>query len=525
MHNFSYLSKNWLDINTAVSSLYLSNGLNSIAAGAFNATIFMNLSSLTMVNLNVPFLNSHMFEGLGNLKSLEIHHMHIFEIADDTFSHLVDLRVFNFFSNSKPMLIQNITGNRGFGELQALYLYNNIINEIPGHSFAGVPTLRTLHVSRSQVHAIDGAAFAGLPNLAELRLDGNNIRTMNEELLDNLLIHKDTRLFLENNPFECDCNLLSLKRRLNDPIQSAKINRYLICFGPVEWQDHFISSARFCETAPTEPSITTKPPPPVVTALPPVATTPAQSEPPTAIVTTTKTRATVSSTLEYLFTTEAVDPVSSTVSTPTTPSPRLVTYNCPRSMKANSAPLTLVLRFEGGHKFKLTELAQGRIRIKLQPHFQNYIIFWFENTLLVDKDHYFVPHVTCRVPTLDNFVISGLAPGSIYTFCITLPTTTTLSPFDCLSIFMAQGSDDDVWLKRDDQIKVFLIVTSSVILVLIISVFATCYCIRHSPQLPKRELKTIEFPDEVDNPPLPKRNSTNSTHKRYDDIDIESVRD
>lgn len=142
------------------------------------------------------------FNGLGNLKELNISWNRLSSIQNDAFQMLHNLEELDLSANEINELNEN-TFN-GLNNLKVLKLYSNRIDKIDENSFDCLDKLEKLHIGKQRLKELNANVFNKLCNLKELSLRENMLSSI-DNLFNNLYSLK--RLNLQNN----NINFIDLK--------------------------------------------------------------------------------------------------------------------------------------------------------------------------------------------------------------------------------------------------------------------------------------------------------------------------
>ncbi|XP_072348107.1 chondroadherin-like protein [Scyliorhinus torazame] len=228
--------------------------IHDIHAGAFRG--LKKLIYLYLSGNEISSLEPEIFDGLPDLTYLYLDYNRLSLIPKGAFKLLPDLFALHLEYNPIPRLTDDnmegagqirwlyLTGNnityisptalQPVGELQKLFLDENKLTAVPTIALTGMPILDELRLSNNPIKQIGDAAFLplagslqhlwlsdmGLEKIFEGAFDGLDARLESLYLENNKLsyipkLKKFTNLHtinLSNNPWNCDCPLLHLRR-------------------------------------------------------------------------------------------------------------------------------------------------------------------------------------------------------------------------------------------------------------------------------------------------------------------------
>ncbi|XP_023315492.1 uncharacterized protein LOC106652377 [Trichogramma pretiosum] len=210
-----------------------SRGLTYLPQGAPEETQVYNLSGNHISTLED---NSFLKLGLTNLQRLYISHSGIKFIHNDAFTNLqglVELDVsYNGLSQVSSEVYKNIVN------LARLNLAGNPIHFLENHSFSTLKQLTLLDLSYCKLINISTSAFEGLNKLQWLRLNNNLLTHISSEAIPKTSLRG---LTLHENPWICDCRLLSLRKFLISIKKVVAMELRPICKQPKQLQNKVIS--------------------------------------------------------------------------------------------------------------------------------------------------------------------------------------------------------------------------------------------------------------------------------------------
>ncbi|XP_077992267.1 uncharacterized protein LOC144446392 [Glandiceps talaboti] len=186
---------------------YKIDSLDVIVSQLQNKDVLVNLS---LLRCPVSQLLAKNPVDIPSLQKLRIHNSEPFEISQDVFQDLPNLRVIDFQSNGLTAIPNSITCTslqqpcRPLQQLEELYLQGNTINWIPNDTFSNVPNLKKLNLTNNSLHSLPGELFSPLEHLQELDLSFNMIDTLPLELFQNLteleVLHLSSNKLTEMHP-------------------------------------------------------------------------------------------------------------------------------------------------------------------------------------------------------------------------------------------------------------------------------------------------------------------------------------
>ncbi|XP_036396515.1 SLIT and NTRK-like protein 1 [Megalops cyprinoides] len=184
---------------------------------------FYNAVSLHLENNGLHDIVPGAFLGLQLVKRLHINNNKIRSFKKSTFLGLDDLEYlqadFNLLRDIDPAVFRDLN------KLEVLILNDNLISALPNNVFQHVP-------------------------ITHLDLRGNRIKTLPYEgILEQ--IPGIVEILLEDNPWDCNCDLVSLKEWLENIPQNALIGR-VICEAPTRLQGNDLNETSEMDLCPSK---------------------------------------------------------------------------------------------------------------------------------------------------------------------------------------------------------------------------------------------------------------------------------
>lgn len=218
----------------SLAELDLSNNCLSEIPSFNNAT---TLQSLDLSSNHIQSLSSDALKGLKNLQNLVLFNNSIKQIETGVFRFVPVLRTADLSFNKIQRILKETF--EGLQQLSILLLQNNLIENISieGHDMPGLRTLNlssnmltskiasgmfpdnveNLDLSYNNISDITEYAFYSYEYLKRLSLKGNKLTTLAmNDLAVPITQSRRTIVYISDNPFDCDCSLIWLRKKVNE---------------------------------------------------------------------------------------------------------------------------------------------------------------------------------------------------------------------------------------------------------------------------------------------------------------------
>lgn len=218
----------------SLAELDLSNNCLSEIPSFNNAT---TLQSLDLSSNHIQSLSSDALKGLKNLQNLVLFNNSIKQIETGVFRFVPVLQTADLSFNKIQRILKETF--EGLQQLYILLLQNNLIENISieGHDMPGLRTLNlssnmltskiasgmfpdnveNLDLSYNNISDITEYAFYSYEYLKRLSLKGNKLTTLAmNDLAVPITQSRRTIVYISDNPFDCDCSLIWLRKKVNE---------------------------------------------------------------------------------------------------------------------------------------------------------------------------------------------------------------------------------------------------------------------------------------------------------------------
>lgn len=138
--------------------------------------IVKNISELSATNVGMIAINRNAFEGMSQLKVLNLSQNEITEIESGSFTSLAELRKLDLSHNRIQVIVKAFMGLK---ELEDLNLSHNKLTQLPPDTFDLLLNLKILNLSFNQIRELSEETFTDINVIEEFYLMENQIEIIN----------------------------------------------------------------------------------------------------------------------------------------------------------------------------------------------------------------------------------------------------------------------------------------------------------------------------------------------------------
>lgn len=438
----------WFTATAKVVQLIIeSSNIAFLDDDALVADAFSTIEKLTFnFAWSGNMLTPQSLNGLAKLKTLRFDNASLGQIRRGTLNAVADTLEELFFLESSKydtlLLVDGLTGGNKMERLKRVKIQRNMKNAITKHTFAGLVNVETLDLSYCQIEFIAAGSFDLISStILVLKLGNNKLARLPVGLFDRLVTNPAITLHLNDNQWECDCDLCYLRWLIKHG-QAAGLSN-LLCRLPIQFRNQEVIEADYCRDISCEEYVITEPN--MTTELP--ETFPSTSMP-------------------------SMPPTMSTSSTNITPpsddgtDEELYKHQCNNVDARNGSTgndFVIMPSHKYRMKFLLTENAT--LAVLIESPICNMFLIWFNSSremenkpMLSGPQAYGCSILSDTLNQSTNFqqliVIDNLRNNVPYVFCLMERNSVTVSPLNCMpymNMVTDPFDDGNVWLWEEDK--------------------------------------------------------------------------
>lgn len=212
-----------------LETLYIS--FNKLTGSSFPPNAFTKMVRLRLLSTRFNAL-SHLLKNLPpSVTYLDYVGNQIRTIPAYAFKSLPNLQSMEFWEGQ----ITNIEDNAFYGLPQLTILdfsQDHISSTITNSTFIGLSGLQTLYMYLNNVSKIEPGALKPLESITSLWLQDNKLSTLDPEVLNVKYISHLSELFIDGNPWNCDCHLRWLREKVGNASYTIQDPHLITCARP-----------------------------------------------------------------------------------------------------------------------------------------------------------------------------------------------------------------------------------------------------------------------------------------------------
>ncbi|XP_053407746.1 slit homolog 3 protein-like [Mercenaria mercenaria] len=114
------------------------------------------------------------------------------------------------------------------------FMENKISSVLTKDTFNGLTGLQTLYLDENNISRIEPGALRSFSSLSSLWLQANQLSALDPEVLDVKYIPKLSELYIDTNPWYCDCHLRWLREKVGNASYVIQDPHLITCAGPAK---------------------------------------------------------------------------------------------------------------------------------------------------------------------------------------------------------------------------------------------------------------------------------------------------
>ncbi|CAG5950255.1 unnamed protein product [Menidia menidia] len=129
---------------------------------------------------------------------------------------------------------------RPLRSLEMLVLDNNFLSSMSQSALDGLRNLQELYLRNNKLLHIPSEVFSNTLKLSQLALSGNDLKAVTGNVFRHLPELK--KLYLQDNPWHCDCDIMSLVKWIEENKATLSPQDALKCVSPSELRNKRLMS-------------------------------------------------------------------------------------------------------------------------------------------------------------------------------------------------------------------------------------------------------------------------------------------
>ncbi|KAM9667338.1 trophoblast glycoprotein [Trichechus inunguis] len=247
------------DLPLYVRNLFLTgNQLAVLPAGAFaRRPPLAELAALNISGSRLEEVRAGAFEHLPSLRQLDLSHNPLADLSPFAFSGsnasvstpspLVELMLNHIVPPAdeqqnrsfEGMVAAALRAGQALRGLRRLELASNHFLYLPRDVLAYLPGLRHLDLRNNSLVSLTYVSFRNLTDLESLHLEDNALKVLHNDTLAELQGLPHVRVFLDNNPWVCDCHMTDMVAWLQET-EVVQGKARLTCAFPEKMRDRVL---------------------------------------------------------------------------------------------------------------------------------------------------------------------------------------------------------------------------------------------------------------------------------------------
>ncbi|XP_036401529.1 leucine-rich repeat transmembrane neuronal protein 2-like [Megalops cyprinoides] len=213
------------------------NNISVVTGGAFSS--MESLQRLDLSHNRISALSKGFSLGLGSLRELLLAHNKLTSLDGESFLHLDGLLRLDLSSNAIHSI--QVRAFARMSALRQLHLRNNQLSYLDDAVFSTLWSLEVLNLRGNRISSTEVGVFTPLKSLAMLDLSHNRLSTIQFKTFLSIRTYS-THILLAHNPWNCDCDLQRVFRKLRS-VHRLFLDDYLnlSCGEPPELRGYWLS--------------------------------------------------------------------------------------------------------------------------------------------------------------------------------------------------------------------------------------------------------------------------------------------